>query len=46
MSGEDYGPSISAEDDAYLISNLEKAREPSEENPAGGCPFTRRAPAA
>ena len=40
---EDYGPSIKAEDDAYLISNLEKAREPSEENPAGGCPVHAKA---
>ena len=29
---EDYGPSITAEDDAYLISNMEKALEES-----GGC---------
>nr|WP_325233038.1 transglycosylase domain-containing protein [uncultured Oscillibacter sp.] len=35
---EDYGPSIKAEDDAYLISTLEKAKEPSEANPTGGCP--------
>lgn len=41
---EDYGPSITAEDDAYLISNLEKAREPSEENPAGGCPVHEGVP--
>ncbi len=35
---EDYGPGIKAEDDAYLISNLEKLTEPSETNPIGGCP--------
>ncbi len=35
---EDYGPGIKADDDAYLISTLEKAKEPSEENPTGGCP--------
>ena len=35
---EDYGPSIKADDDAYLISNLEKVKEPSETNPTGGCP--------
>ena len=35
---EDYGPSIKAEDDAYLISTLEKAKEPSATNPTGGCP--------
>ena len=34
----DYGEGITAEDDAYLISNLEKKLEVSEENPAGGCP--------
>ncbi len=31
---EDYGPSISAEDDAYLLVNIQKAAEE-----AGGCPF-------
>ncbi|MEY8386672.1 transglycosylase domain-containing protein [Oscillospiraceae bacterium 38-13] len=35
---EDYGPGIKADDDAYLISNLEKLTEPSETNPLGGCP--------
>ena len=41
---EDYGESIQAEDDPYLIVNMEKALEPQEptaENPAGspgGCP--------
>ena len=41
---EDYGESIQAEDDPYLIVNMEKAlepQEPTEENPAGspgGCP--------
>lgn len=35
---EDYGPSIKADDDQYLISNLEKVKEPSETNPTGGCP--------
>ena len=35
---EDYGPSIKADDDQYLISNLEKIKEPSETNPLGGCP--------
>lgn len=35
---EDYGPSIKADDDQYLISSLEKVKEPSETNPAGGCP--------
>lgn len=35
---EDYGPSIKAEDDAYLISSLEKITEISETNPIGGCP--------
>jgi len=35
---EDYGPSINADDDPYLISNLEKVKEPSETNPLGGCP--------
>ena len=35
---EDYGPSIKADDDGYLISNLEKIKEPSETNPLGGCP--------
>ncbi len=35
---EDYGPSIKAEDDAYLISSLEKLTEVSETNPIGGCP--------
>ena len=35
---EDYGPSIKAEDDACLISNLEKLTEVSETNPIGGCP--------
>ena len=40
----DYGAGIRAEDDAYLISNMEKALEPgapTEENPngtPGGCP--------
>lgn len=34
---EDY-PGISASDDAYLISTLEKLTEPSETNPTGGCP--------
>ncbi|MCI9122256.1 MAG: transglycosylase [Oscillibacter sp.] len=32
----EYG--IKAEDDAYLIRNLEKQAEPSETNPTGGCP--------
>lgn len=41
---EDYGPSITAEDDTYLISTLEKAREPSETNPAGGCPVHEGVP--
>ena len=41
---EDYGPSITAEDDQYLISNLEKAREPSETNPTGGCPVHEGVP--
>ncbi len=41
---EDYGPSITAEDDQYLISNLEKAKEPSEENPTGGCPVHEGVP--
>jgi penicillin-binding protein 1A len=41
---EDYGPSIKAEDDAYLISTLEKAKEPSETNPAGGCPVHEGVP--
>ena len=35
---EDYGPSITADDDQYLICNLEKVKEPSETNPLGGCP--------
>lgn len=35
---EDYGPSIKADDDQYLISSLEKVKEPSETNPTGGCP--------
>lgn len=35
---EDYGPSVKAEDDAYLISTLEKLTEVSETNPIGGCP--------
>lgn len=35
---EDYGPSIKAEDDQYLISSLEKLTEVSETNPIGGCP--------
>ena len=35
---EDYGPNIKADDDAYLISSLEKLTEPSETNPIGGCP--------
>ena len=35
---EDYGPGITAEDGAYLISSLEKITEVSEENPTGGCP--------
>ena len=41
---EDYGPEIAADDDPYLLVNLEKALEPSEpteENPEGtpgGCP--------
>jgi len=35
---KDYGPSITASDDAYLISSLEKLTEPSETNPTGGCP--------
>ena len=34
----DYGPGIQAEDDAYLISNMEKALLPTEES-AGGCPI-------
>ncbi len=41
---EDYGPSIKAEDDAYLISTLEKAKEPSETNPTGGCPVHEGVP--
>lgn len=41
---EDYGPSIKADDDPYLISTLEKAREPSETNPAGGCPVHEGVP--
>ena len=41
---EDYGPEITADDDPYLLANLEKAlepTEPTEENPEGtpgGCP--------
>lgn len=35
---EDYGAGIRADDNAYLISSLEKLTAPSEENPAGGCP--------
>ena len=41
---EDYGPEITADDDPYLLVNLEKALEPTaptEENPGGtpgGCP--------
>ena len=41
---EDYGPEITANDDPYLLVNLEKAlepTEPTEENPEGtpgGCP--------
>lgn len=35
---EDYGPSVKASDDEYLISTLEKVKEPSETNPTGGCP--------
>ena len=35
---EDYGPSIKADDDQYLISSLEKLTEISETNPIGGCP--------
>lgn len=35
---EDYGPGVKADDDEYLISNLEKVTEPSETNPIGGCP--------
>lgn len=35
---EDYGPSVTADDDAYLIGNLAKLTEPSETNPVGGCP--------
>ena len=34
---EEYG-TIKADDDAYLISSLEKMTEPSETNPTGGCP--------
>ncbi|MCI8329239.1 MAG: transglycosylase [Oscillibacter sp.] len=34
---EEYG-TLKADDDAYLISRLEKLTEPSETNPAGGCP--------
>ena len=34
---EDYGESITASDDAYLISTLEKAVAPTETSP-GGCP--------
>ena len=41
---EDYGPSIKAEDDAYLISSLEKITEPSETNPTGGCPVHEGVP--
>lgn len=41
---EDYGPSIKAEDDPYLISTLEKAKEPSETNPSGGCPVHEGVP--
>ena len=41
---EDYGPSISADDDPYLIANLEKAKEPSETNPTGGCPVHEGVP--
>lgn len=33
----DYGPTIKADDDPYLIVNMEKALEPTEESP-GGCP--------
>ena len=41
---EDYGPEITADDDPYLVANMEKALEPTaptEENPEGtpgGCP--------
>ena len=47
---EDYGEKITADDDPYLIVNLEKALEPQEptpENPAGapgGCPVHTTAP--
>ena len=40
---EDYG-SIKADDDAYLISSLEKLTEPSETNPTGGCPVHEGVP--
>ena len=33
----DYGPTITASDDPYLIANMEKALEPTEAGP-GGCP--------
>lgn len=33
----DYGPTITADDDPYLLVNLEKALEPTEDSP-GGCP--------
>ena len=47
---EDYGEKITADDDPYLIVNLEKSLEPQEptlENPAGspgGCPVHTTAP--
>ena len=47
---EDYGETIRAEDDPYLLVNMQKAVEPqppTEENPAGtagGCPVHNQAP--
>ena len=47
---EDYGETIQAEDDPYLLVNLQKAlepQEPSEEHPegtAGGCPVHNSMP--
>lgn len=35
---EDYGSGVAADDNAYLISTLERAAALSEENPTGGCP--------
>ena len=40
---EDYGESITASDDAYLISTLEEAVAPTETSP-GGCPVHTSAP--